>query len=208
VLFGDGAGAVVLEASDQPGGVLGYELNNDPEGRDILKSNFGTQMDRFDNDSLDFYIHINGQDVFKRAIHGMGSLSNKVLDKCGINIDDVDFVIPHQANERIIDTLVSRMKIPKEKAFVNIADYGNTSAATIPIAICDALSQGRIEANQTILSCAFGAGLTSAALLLKWGERTTPINTSDAALPPCDKTALELIKPAVDYFFNKAKNAE
>ena len=135
-------------------------------------------------------------------------LSNKVLDNCGISIDDVDFVIPHQANERIIDTLVSRMKIPKEKAFVNIADYGNTSAATIPIAICDALSQGRIEANQTILSCAFGAGLTSAALLLKWGERTTPINTSDAALPPCDKTALELIKPAVDYFFNKAKNAE
>ena len=100
------------------------------------------------------------------------------------------------------------MKIPKEKAFVNIADYGNTSAATIPIAICDALSQGKIVSGQTILSCAFGAGLTSAALLLKWGERTTPINTSDAKLPPCDKTALELIKPAVDYFFNKAKDAE
>ncbi|WP_137221238.1 ketoacyl-ACP synthase III [Shewanella sp. MEBiC00475] len=206
VLFGDGAGAVVLEASNQPGGVLGYEINNDPEGRDILKSDFGSKMDRLDTDSLDFYIHINGQDVFKRAIHGMGSLSNTVLEKCGMSIDDVDFVIPHQANERIIDTLISRMKIPKEKAFVNIADYGNTSAATIPIAICDALSQGKIVPGKTILSCAFGAGLTSAAVLFKWGERITPISVSDANLPPCDKTALELIKPAVDYFFNKANN--
>jgi len=205
VLFGDGAGAVVIEASDQPGGVLGYELNNDPEGRDILKSDFGTKMDRFNHDSLDFYIHINGQDVFKRAIHGMGSLSNKVLTKCGVDINDVDFVIPHQANERIIDTLVSRMKIPKEKAFINIADYGNTSAATIPIAICDALSQGKIQSGQTILTCAFGAGLTSAALLLTWGERITPVKISDAKLPDCDKTALELIKPAVDYFFSKAE---
>ncbi|MCT8986899.1 ketoacyl-ACP synthase III [Shewanella phaeophyticola] len=208
VLFGDGAGAIVLEASETPGGILGYELNNDPEGRHILQSNFGTQMDRFDNDSLDFYIHINGQEVFKRAIHGMANLSAKVLEKCNTNIDDVDFVIPHQANERIIDTLVSRMKIPKEKAFVNIADYGNTSAATIPIAICDALSQGRIVAGQTILSCAFGAGLTSAALLLKWGERTTAIHTSDAELSPCDKTALEMIKPAVDHFLSKVDNNE
>jgi 3-oxoacyl-[acyl-carrier-protein] synthase-3 len=112
----------------------------------------------------------------------------------------VDLVIPHQANERIIDTLVSRMKIPKEKAFVNIANYGNTSAATIPIAICDALEQGIIKPNQTILSCAFGAGLTSAALLLQWGNRVTPINISDAELPPCDKTGIELVKRAVDYF--------
>jgi 3-oxoacyl-[acyl-carrier-protein] synthase-3 len=123
-----------------------------------------------------------------------------VLEKCGVDKDEVDLVIPHQANERIIDTLVSRMKIPKEKAFVNIANYGNTSAATIPIAICDALEQGIIKPNQTILSCAFGAGLTSAALLLQWGSRVTPINISDAELPPCDKTGIELVKRAVDYF--------
>lgn len=138
VLFGDGAGAVVVEASDIPGGVLGYELNNDPDGRDILKAGFGTAMDRFSAESLDFYIQFDGQEIFKRAINGMGKLSAQVLEKCGVDKDAVDLVIPHQANERIIDTLVSKMRIPKEKAFVNIANYGNTSAATIPIAICDA----------------------------------------------------------------------
>ncbi len=200
MLFGDGAGAVVVEATDVAGGVLGYELNNDPEGRDILKAGFGTAMDRFSADSLDFFIEFDGQEIFKRAINGMNKLSTKVLEKCGVDKDEVDLVIPHQANERIIDTLVSRMKIPKEKAFVNIANYGNTSAATIPIAICDALEQGIIKPNQTILSCAFGAGLTSAALLLQWGNRVTPINISDAELPPCDKTGIELVKRAVDYF--------
>ncbi|MGZ9898742.1 beta-ketoacyl-ACP synthase 3 [Shewanella gaetbuli] len=208
VLFGDGAGAVVLEASTEEGGVLGYELNNDPEAREILKAGFGTKMDRFDVNSLDFYIHLNGQEVFKRAIHGMGSLSTKVLEKCQLDKADIDWVIPHQANERIIDTLINRMKIPKEKAIVNIANYGNTSAATIPIAICDALEQGKIKPGQTLLSCAFGAGLTSAALVMKWGERVTPINSCDAKVPDCEQTALELIKPAVDFFFNKAKQQD
>ncbi|MGL5147517.1 MAG: ketoacyl-ACP synthase III [Plesiomonas shigelloides] len=200
VLFGDGAGAVVVEATEVPGGVMGYELNNDPDGREILKAGFGTAMDRFSADSLDFYIQFDGQEIFKRAINGMGKLSAQVLEKCGLDKDQVDLVIPHQANERIIDTLVTKMRIPKEKAFVNIANYGNTSAATIPIAICDALEQGMIKPNATILSCAFGAGLTSAALLMKWGERTTPIAISDACLPPCDETGVELVKRAVNYF--------
>ena len=202
VLFGDGAGAVVVEASSIPGGVLGYELNNDPDGRDILKAGFGTAMDRFSAESLDFYIQFDGQEIFKRAINGMNKLSTQVLEKCGVDKDEVDLVIPHQANERIIDTLVSRMKIPKEKAFVNIANYGNTSAATIPIAICDALEKELIKPHQTILSCAFGAGLTSAALLLQWGERVKPLNISDAELPPCDQSGIELVKRAVDYFCN------
>lgn len=200
VLFGDGAGAVVVEASDIPGGVLGYELNNDPDGRDILKAGFGTAMDRFSAESLDFYIQFDGQEIFKRAINGMGKLSAQVLEKCGVDKDAVDLVIPHQANERIIDTLVSKMRIPKEKAFVNIANYGNTSAATIPIAICDALEKDLIKPNDTILSCAFGAGLTSAALLLKWGERVTPVSISDAELPPCNQTGIELVSRAVNYF--------
>lgn len=205
VLFGDGAGAVVLEATDSPCGVLGYELNNDPGGRDILKASFGTGMDRFVAESLDFYIQFDGQEIFKRAINGMGKLSAQVLEKCGLDKEEVDWVIPHQANERIIDTLVHRMKIPKEKAFVNIANYGNTSAATIPIAICDALEKGMIKPGQHILSCAFGAGLTSAALLLKWGDRVTPLKQSDASLPPCEQTGIELVKRAVDYFCHRDK---
>lgn len=203
VLFGDGAGAVILEATDKNEGILGYELNNDPDGRNILQTSFGTAMNRFEASSLDFYIEFNGQEIFKRAIHGMGQLSKEVLKKCQLDKDDIDLVIPHQANERIIDTLVSRMKIDKEKAFINIANYGNTSAATIPIAICDALEQGKIHAGSSILSCAFGAGLTSAAAMIKWGERTTPLAISDAELPPCDKTGLELIKRAADYFLSR-----
>lgn len=205
VLFGDGAGAVIIEATDKEEGILSYELNNDPSARDILKAGFGTAMDRFDSASLDFYLQFDGQEIFKRAITGMGRLSAKVLDNCGLTKEDVDLVIPHQANERIIDTLVNRMKIDKQKAFVNIANYGNTSAATIPIAICDALEQGRIQPGQKILSCAFGAGLTSAALLIQWGERITPIAVSDAQLPECKETGLELVKRAADYFNAKAQ---
>ncbi|QSX35100.1 ketoacyl-ACP synthase III [Shewanella avicenniae] len=200
VLFGDGAGAVVLEATDKQEGVLSYELNNDPEGREILKASFGTGMDRYSADSLDFFIQFDGREIFKRAINGMATLSAKVLDNCQLDKDQVDLVIPHQANERIIDTLVHKMKIDPAKAFVNIANYGNTSAATIPIAICDALDQCMIKPGQNILSCAFGAGLTCAAMLIKWGDRVTPIEQSDAELPASDKTGLELIKRAVDYF--------
>ncbi|MCL1036570.1 ketoacyl-ACP synthase III [Shewanella submarina] len=205
VLFGDGAGAAVVEATDKEEGILAYELNNDPAGRDILKAGFGTSMDRFNPESLDFYIQFDGQEIFKRAIAGMGKLSKLVLEKCDLDKEDVDLVIPHQANERIIDTLVSRMKIDKEKAFVNIANYGNTSAATIPIAICDAIEQGRIQPGQTILSCAFGAGLTSAAAVIKWGDRVTPLAQTDAQLPPCDQTGLELVKRAADYFCSKTQ---
>ncbi|KFZ36684.1 3-oxoacyl-ACP synthase [Shewanella mangrovi] len=206
VLFGDGAGAVVVEATDEKEGVLGYELNNDPEGREILKTSFGTSMDRYAAESLDFYIQFDGREIFKRAIHGMATLSAKVLDNCGIDKDQIDLVVPHQANERIIDTLVHKMKIDPAKAFVNIANYGNTSAATIPIALCDALEKDLIKPGQYILSCAFGAGLTSAAMLLKWGARITPKSTSNAELPPCEETGLQLTKRAVDYFYrNQAK---
>ncbi|MCL1079335.1 ketoacyl-ACP synthase III [Parashewanella spongiae] len=200
VLFGDGAGAVVVEATEQDCGILGYELNNDPAGREFLKAGFGTTMDRFDTASLDFHIQFDGQEIFKRAINGMKNLSTQVIDMCNLPIDQIDLVIPHQANERIIDTLISKMKLPKDKAFVNIANYGNTSAATIPIAICDALEQGILKPNQNILSCAFGAGLTSAAVLMKWGDRVTPLKESDAELPECNQTALELVKRAADHF--------
>ncbi|WP_163931528.1 ketoacyl-ACP synthase III [Paraferrimonas sp. SM1919] len=208
VLFGDGAGAVVVEATEQDVGVKAYELNNDPEGREILKTTFGTQMDRLDAESLDFFLQFDGREIFKRAIAGMGGLSQKVLTKLDMTSDDIDIVIPHQANVRIIDTLISKMKIPAEKAFKNIENYGNTSAATVPIALCDALEQGRIKPGQNILTCAFGAGLTSAAMMIKWGERVTPINECDEELPACDKTALEIIEKSVKYFLSKAEKEQ
>ncbi len=207
VLFGDGAGAVVVEASDQPVGVLSYAMNNDPEGREILKvAGFGTTMDRSDPEAMSFYLQFEGREIFKRAIAGMAKLSAQVLAESGLRPEEVDLVVPHQANVRIIDTLIGKMGLPKEKAFVNIEQYGNTSAATVPIALCDALEAGRIQPGDTLLSCAFGAGLTSAATVIKWGERTTPVRESDAALPPCDLSGLELIRAAVERDRAKAQS--
>jgi 3-oxoacyl-[acyl-carrier-protein] synthase-3 len=200
ILFGDGAGAVVVEADDQSQGVLEYALNNDPDGRHNLNSAFGTAMDRFDPASLDYHIHLDGPEVFKRAVNGMKALCDQVLAKQRATAADVDLVIPHQANARIIRALATRMKVPEKRVFVNIAEYGNTSAATIPIALCDALEAGRIRAGDLILCCAFGAGLTSAAMLLKWGDRIEPIGQSKAALPPCEHSGRELIQRAVDHF--------
>lgn len=200
VLFGDGAGAVILEGkqSDKPAGVISYAMHNDPSGREHLKvAGFGSDMTRFDEEAHHFFLQFNGREVFKRAIAGMGKLSKKVLAEADKSADDIDLVIPHQANVRIIDTLTAKMGIPTDKTFVNIEHYGNTSAATIPIAIADALEQGRVKPNDTLLSCAFGAGLTSAAALIKWGERVTPLGFSDAELPACEQTALELVAPVV-----------
>ena len=200
VLFGDGAGAVILEAteSEQPVGVLSYALHNDPNGREILKvSGFGSSMDRLNANAMTFFLQFEGKEIFKRAIAGMSRLGKQVLEECGLSIEEVDLILPHQANIRIIDTLVSKMGVPKDKAFVNIEKYGNTSAATIPIALCDALDAERIRPGDTLLSCAFGAGLTSAATVIKWGKRTFPKNESDARLPPCEKTALQLIEQTV-----------
>jgi len=203
VLFGDGAGAVVVEASDRPGGVIDYALNNDPDGRVNLNSTFGTGMDRFNPASLDYYIHLDGSEVFKKAVNGMKRLCEQVLDRQGIGPNAVDLVIPHQANARIISALATRLRLPEEKVFMNIAEYGNTSAATVPVALCEALESGRLKAGDLVLSCAFGAGLTSAATLIRWGERTEPLSMSDAELPPCTETGRALVQRAVDHFQNR-----
>ena len=203
VLFGDGAGAAVVEASDAPGGIIDYALNNDPGGRDILNADFGTAMDRFDPASLDYYIHLDGQEVFKRAVKGMKELCVQLLDRQGISADEVDLVIPHQANARIIAALAGRLKVPSEKVFVNISEYGNTSAATIPVALTEALESKRLKPGDLILSCAFGAGLTSAATLIRWGERTEPLTLSDAELSPCNATGRELVQRAIEHFCSR-----
>ncbi|GAA5189741.1 ketoacyl-ACP synthase III [Ferrimonas gelatinilytica] len=208
VLFGDAAGAVIVEAVEQsePTGVLAYAMHNDPSGREHLRvQGFGSDLDRLSPEATEFFLDFNGREIFKRAIAGMGALSQQVLEQAGVSKEEVDLVVPHQANVRIIDTLVAKMGLPAEKAFVNIEHHGNTSAATIPMALCDALEQGRIHPGDTLLSCAFGAGLTSAAALIKWGPRTTPLGHSDAELPPCDKTGLELVADVAAHQRRKAE---
>jgi 3-oxoacyl-[acyl-carrier-protein] synthase-3 len=110
---------------------------------------------------------------------------------------DVDFIIPHQANLRIIDFLAKRMGASKDKVMVNVHKYGNTSSATVPIALCEALEEGRIKPGDNVLLAAFGGGLTWGATMLQWGSRITPVASSDVALPEYTGTALELIADAI-----------
>lgn len=195
VLFGDGAAAFYLEASEEPQGVMAESLGCYGEVRDILKlRGWGAE---YANQGImlgDVDWQFEGQEIFKRAVKGMADACQGVLAKSGLSADEVDLVVPHQANIRIIEALAKRAGLQAEKVFVNIHRYGNMSAATAPVALVEALEEGRVEAGNNILMPAFGGGLTWSAHLLKWGERTQPLASSDADLPPCDKTALELVQ--------------
>ncbi len=205
VLFGDGAGAAVLSRTEEVVGLQEAQIGCDAEGRDILAvPEFGTAMDRFAADNGYWDFNFIGKDIFKRAVRGMGAASQQVLARSGLTNEDIDVVIPHQANIRIIQTLCDVSGISQDKAFVNIQNYGNTSAATVPIALCEALEQGKINPNDNLLLAAFGAGLTWGAGHIKWGKRVTPVNTSDATLPETDQSALELLQVAIEHCKNRA----
>jgi 3-oxoacyl-[acyl-carrier-protein] synthase-3 len=200
VLFGDGAGAVVVEPSEEKCGLLSAHLGCDGRQAHILEvPNSGTGGDRFRENYNVFDINFDGREIFKRAVKGMAGEVNKVLKDTGVGKDDIDLVIPHQANLRIIESLAHFLRMPMEKVAVNIQNYGNTSAATIPVALCEMLEQGRIRPGDNIMMAAFGAGLTRGAGLLRWGQRVEPLGESDAELPPCDQTALEILGDAIKH---------
>jgi 3-oxoacyl-[acyl-carrier-protein] synthase-3 len=200
VLFGDGAGAVVVEPTDEECGLLSAHLGCDGRHAHILEvPNSGTGGDRFRENYNVFDINFDGREIFKRAVKGMAGEVNKVLKDTGLTREDIDLVIPHQANLRIIESLAHFLRMPKEKVAVNIQNYGNTSAATIPVALCEVLEQGRIKPGDNIMMAAFGAGLTRGAGLLRWGRRTTPLGHSEAELPPCNQTALEILGDAIKH---------
>ena len=122
-----------------------------------------------------------------------------MLKKEDISKEEIDLLIPHQANLRIIDALAKRMNANKEKVYVNIQRYGNMSAATAPMALVEAIEEGRVTPGSTLIMPAFGAGLTWSAHLIQWGARTQPIGTTDVELPPCDKTGLELVQKIMGH---------
>lgn len=205
VLFGDGAGAVVLEASEQPRGLISAKLGCDAQARDILEvRGFGTDMDRYEFPPSALDIQFEGRDIFRRAVKGMGTAAENVLAEAKLQLSDINLLVPHQANLRIIAALQKQFNLPDEQVMVNIDQYGNTSAATVPIALCEAVEQGRIKADDNIMTAAFGAGLTWGAGYIKWGERTTPINRSDACLPPCEQSAQQLLATAIKHCLNHA----
>ena len=195
VLFGDGCAAVVLEATGREEGLLTEKLGCDAEARGtlVIQGMGGRYADFSRRYGVTDWV-FEGQEIFKRAVLGMSGACADVLAKQGMQAADIDLVIPHQANLRIIEAVARRAGLPMEKVFVNVHRYGNMSAATVPVALVEALEEGRVHPHSTLLMPAFGGGLTWCAHLLRWGERVTPRAVSDAVLPPCDSTALELVQ--------------
>jgi 3-oxoacyl-[acyl-carrier-protein] synthase III len=134
-----------------------------------------------------------GQEIFRKAVHGMSEASLDVMRRAGVTIDDVALVVPHQANLRIIDAVAKRAGASADKVFLTVQKYGNMSSATAPVALVEAVEEGRVPPGGLVLMPAFGGGLTVSSHLIRWGERITPLRASDAELPPSPKTALEIV---------------
>lgn len=174
ILFGDGAGAVVLEASPVEGGVLSAVLRSDGSGGDLLGiPTFGSydmgEIETLPNGHRMGKMHMNGGEVFKFATRVIGESIHQALDIAGLTIKDVSLIVPHQANLRIISAAARALKVEESLFFVNLERYGNTSAASIPIALCEAIQLGRIKENDHIVFVGFGGGLTWASMVVKWG---------------------------------------
>ena len=194
VLFGDGSAAVVLQASDKEEGVLGSVLGCDAEARDVLRiRGFGCGYANRGITLGDTLWDFDGPQIFKRAVKGMSEASAKVMASCNVTSDDIDLCIPHQANLRIIEGVAKYAGVPMEKVMLTVQKYGNMSAATVPVALVEALEEGRVRPGATILMPAFGGGLTFCSLVVRWGDRVTPLGTTDRDLPPNPKTALEIV---------------
>jgi 3-oxoacyl-[acyl-carrier-protein] synthase-3 len=166
VLFGDGAGAVVLESSEKAG-FLAFELGADGGGGEHLWLP-GSGSRKFDDP--DRLVKMNGREVFKFATRVLVSSAEAVLERCGVNVEDVDVYVPHQANVRIIDHATKKLGIPSERVVINVDRYGNTSSGSIPLALADAQADGRLRPGKLVLMTGMGAGLTWGSALMRWTE--------------------------------------
>jgi 3-oxoacyl-[acyl-carrier-protein] synthase III len=194
VLFGDGAGAVVLQATEREEGLLSERLGCASEARGALDIRGVGAL--YANRGLPYGFTVwnfDGQEIFKRAVVAMAQASEEALAKRGLSVRDVDLLVPHQANRRIIDAVGRRLGIDPEKVFVNVERYGNMSAATVPVALAEALEERRVRPGAHLLMPSFGAGLTWCSHLVRWGERIDPLSATDVDLPPCEKSGLELV---------------
>ena len=198
VLFGDACGAVIIEASEKETGLIASKIGCEADAKYAIQiTNLGSAYSRQSDDFLYVGWNFEGQEVFRRAVKCMSLACEDVLKQAGLSVDDIKLVVPHQANKRILDSLARRVGIDPDRVFVNVHKYGNTSAGTIPVALTEALEEGRISPGDYILTASFGAGLTWGAGLIRWGDRVTPLKESDAELPPNDKTALEILEPQI-----------
>jgi len=171
ILFGDGAGAFVLQAAEERAGVLSAVMRSDGSGSDLLTlpgggSRFPTTIDTVTQGL--HYVQMNGREVFRFATRVMSQSTQEAVAKAGLRLEDIQLVIPHQANQRIIETALKNLEIPPERCFINLDRYGNTSTASIPIATCEAFTAGRLKPGDNIVMVGFGAGLTWGAAVVEW----------------------------------------
>jgi len=171
VLFGDGAGAFVLQASERPGGGLSAIMRSDGSGGNLLSVPAGGSRHPASHETVTKKMHtirMNGREVFRFATRVMAGATRDVVERAGLELDDIELVVPHQANERIIEAAARGLGLPMDRFMLNIDRYGNTSSASIPIAVCEAIERGRVRAGDHLVLVAFGGGLTWGALALQW----------------------------------------
>jgi 3-oxoacyl-[acyl-carrier-protein] synthase III len=156
ILVGDGAGALVIEPTDGPSALLSWNLNSNGSLRHLLKCDHGG------------YLYMDGKEIFRKAVRVVVESAQKALDDAGLTVDDISLLVPHQANLRIIQAACQRLGIPEERAVVTIDRYGNTSSASIPLALNDAIANGRVRAGDRLLLTGFGGGMTWASAVLRW----------------------------------------
>ncbi len=187
ILFGDGAGAVVVTGKPEPGGVLSSILRSDGSGWDMLGLPTVGSRDTYLMDEKRkakddsgknppksmHRLHMNGREVFRFATRVINDSIKSTLEMAGLNLDDVGLIIPHQANQRIIESAARSLKVSSDKFYSNVSRYGNTSAASIPIALCEAIDEGRLEAGDYLVFCGFGGGLAWATMAIQW--ETIPV---------------------------------
>jgi 3-oxoacyl-[acyl-carrier-protein] synthase-3 len=172
VLFGDGAGAVVLQATEEPLGLLAANVGSWGEGEKLMAVDAGGTRLPISAALLDQrrqYVSMNGREIFKHAVRGMCESSEQALREAGVSRDEIKLVVPHQANLRIIEAVAKRLEVSMERVFVNLDRYGNTSAGSVPIALYEAAQAGRIVPGDLVLLTAFGGGLTWGSCVVRWG---------------------------------------
>lgn len=191
VLFGDGAGAVVVQATEEPCGLLGHVLGSDGSGAEHIIVPAGGIAEPPTAENIEAgrtAIHMNGREVFKFATRILVEALQEGLDRAGLMPDDVDLLVPHQANARIIHYAAEQMGFPLEKVVVNVDRYGNTSAASVPLALCEALEEGRVRPGDTLALVAFGSGLTWATAVVQMAAEVPALEAQHAA-PTADEAA-------------------
>lgn len=199
ILFGDGAGALLLQGREAPGGVLHSLLRSDGSGSDSLIIPAGGSKIPASFQSLRdnlHAIHMDGKEVYRFATRVMTQSVKEVVARAGLELEDVQLIIPHQANKRIIESAAKSLSLPEERFMVNVDRFGNTSAASIPLAVCEAVSQGRLRPDDHLVMVGFGAGLTWGASVIKW----------DATSPP-EVSRLTRIRRQAAYEFAKVRSA-